>query len=91
MQIEEIEARQTQSVRRRIQMLEGLPQFQPPPGPLEPINRLALRQMSDEDLELMITMTRDRDAGVCRTIRGALSAKGSGEEGRVTSRLFRDG
>jgi hypothetical protein len=26
---------QTQSVRWRIQMLEGLPRFQPPPGPLE--------------------------------------------------------
>jgi hypothetical protein len=73
---------QTQSVRWRTQMLEGLPQFQPPPGPLEPINCLALRPMSDEDLELMILMTRDRDAGVCRTIRGVLSSKSAGRRER---------
>jgi hypothetical protein len=72
---------QMQSV-RRLGRLEGLPQFQPPPGPLEQINRLALRQMSDEDLELMITMTRDRDSGVCRTIRGTLSSKSAGRRER---------
>jgi len=73
---------QMQSVRWRIQMVAGLPQFHPPAGPLEPINGLALRQMSDEDLEWMIAMTRDRDAGVCRTIRGALSSKSAGRRER---------
>jgi hypothetical protein len=74
---------QTQSVRRRIQKLEGLPQFQPRPRPLEQINRLALRPMSDEDLELMIPTTRDRDAGLCRTIRGALlSSRSAGRRER---------
>jgi hypothetical protein len=47
---------QTPSVRRHIQIVEGLPQFQSPPGPLEPISRRALRPMWDEDLELMIPM-----------------------------------
>ena len=50
---------QMQSVRWRIQMVAGLPQFQPPAGLLEPINGLALRHMSDEDLGLMIAMARD--------------------------------
>jgi hypothetical protein len=56
------------NVRRRLHMLERLPQFQPPPSPLEQIRSLALRQVSDEDLELMINMTRDRDQGVCRAL-----------------------
>lgn len=29
---------------------------------------LALRQISNEQLELLIGLTRDRDAGVCRTL-----------------------
>jgi hypothetical protein len=73
--------KQTQSV-RRLGRLEGLPQFQPPPRPLEQINRLALRQMSNENLELMNTMTRDRDSGVCRTLRGARSSKRAGRRER---------
>ena len=56
------------NVRRRLQVLERLPQLQPPPSPLEQIGSLALKQMSDEDLVLMINMTLDRDRGVCRTL-----------------------
>ena len=56
------------SVRRRLDALERLPQLQPPPSSLEQISRLALKQMSDEDLELMINMARDRDRGVRRTL-----------------------
>jgi hypothetical protein len=56
------------SVQRRLRVLEQLPQFQPPPSPLEQIENRALRQISDEDLEVMINMTRDLVAGVSRTI-----------------------
>jgi hypothetical protein len=56
------------NVRRRLHVLEQLPQFQPPPSRLEQIEDLALRQISDEDLEVMKNMTRDLVAGVRRTI-----------------------
>jgi hypothetical protein len=56
------------NVERRLQVLERLPQFQPPPSRLEQIDSLALRQLSDEDLEVMINMTRDLEAGVRTTI-----------------------
>jgi hypothetical protein len=56
------------NVRRRLHVLEQLPQFQPPPSPLEQIEDRALRQISDEDLEVMMNMTRDLVAGVRRTI-----------------------
>jgi hypothetical protein len=56
------------NVRRRLQVLEQLPQFQPPPSPLEQIEDRALRQISDDDLEVMINMTRDLEAGVRQTI-----------------------
>jgi hypothetical protein len=55
-------------VRRRLHVLEQLPQFQPPPSPLEQIENRALRQISDEDLEVMKNMTRDLVAGVRRRI-----------------------
>jgi hypothetical protein len=56
------------NVRRRLHVLEQLPQFQPPPSPLEQIEDRALRQISNEDLEVMINMTRDLEAGVRQTI-----------------------
>jgi hypothetical protein len=56
------------NVRRRLHVLEQLPQFQPPPSPLEQIEDRALRQISDEDLEVLINMTRDLEAGVRRTV-----------------------
>lgn len=56
------------NVERRVQVLERLPQFQPPPSRLEQIENRALRHISDEDLEVMINLTRDLDAGVCQTI-----------------------
>jgi hypothetical protein len=56
------------NVERRLQVLERLPQFQPPPSLLEQIKSLALRQLSDEDLEMMIHMTRDLEGGVRTTI-----------------------
>ena len=59
---------QRQSLRRRLQVLERLPQFQPPPSPLEQMSSLALEQTSNEDLELMIKMASDRDRGVSRML-----------------------
>jgi hypothetical protein len=56
------------NLRRRLDTLERLIQFQPLPSLLEQIGNLALRGMSDEDLGLMIAMTRDRDAGVSRAL-----------------------
>jgi hypothetical protein len=56
------------NVERRLRALERSPQFQPPPSRLEQIEGLALRQLSDEDLEVMINMTRDLEAGVRSTI-----------------------
>jgi hypothetical protein len=56
------------NMRRRLDVLEGLPQFQPAASPIQKIASLALKQMSDEDLQLMVKMARDRDAGVCRTL-----------------------
>jgi hypothetical protein len=56
------------NVRRRLYVLEQMPQFQPPPTPLEQIENRALRQISDEDLEVMINMTRDLESGVRQTI-----------------------
>jgi hypothetical protein len=56
------------NVERRLQVLERLPQFQPPPSRLDQIEDLALRQLSDEDLDVMLKMTRDLEAGVRTTI-----------------------
>lgn len=55
-------------MRRRLERLERLPQPQPPPSPLEHIGNLALKQMSDEDLKVMIKMTVDRDSGANRSL-----------------------
>jgi hypothetical protein len=53
---------QMRNMLRRLQALERLPQFQPPPSPLEQIRKLALDQMSHEDLEVIIHMV-ERDRG----------------------------
>jgi hypothetical protein len=57
---------QMKNVLRRPRVLERLPQFVPPPSRLEQLRYLALRQISDEDLAVMIKMARDREQGVCR-------------------------
>ena len=56
------------NMRWRLHRLERLPQLQPPPGPLEQIERLALRHLSDDDLKVMIVMTSDLERGVRSTI-----------------------
>ena len=50
------------NVQRRLDVLERLPQFQPPPSPLDQIGRLAPKQLSNEELALMIHML-ERDGG----------------------------
>jgi hypothetical protein len=59
---------QMKNALRRLRVLERLPHLQPPPSPFEQIEDRALRQISDEDLEVMIKMTRDLEAGVRQTI-----------------------
>ncbi|SRR6266446_3620223 len=59
---------QIRNVRQRLDKLERLPQFQPPPSPLEQIRNHALQQLSEEELELMLRLTTERDRGVCRTL-----------------------
>jgi hypothetical protein len=56
---------QLRNLRRRLERLERLPQFQPPPSPLDEIARLAPPQLSNEELELMILMLR-RDGEECQ-------------------------
>jgi hypothetical protein len=51
-----------QNMRRRLHMLERLPQFQPAPSPLEQIRSLALRRLSDADLELLRTKSAEQAA-----------------------------
>ena len=55
-------------IARRLGRLERLPQFQPPPTSLQRIEALALGQVSDEDLKLMLLMARDVAAGIDRPV-----------------------
>jgi hypothetical protein len=52
----------------RLRALERLPQFQPPPSRLHEIEDLALRQVSDEDLAVMVIMATHQEAGKDRPI-----------------------
>jgi hypothetical protein len=58
---------QMRKMLRRLQVLERLPQLQPPPSPLEQIRKLVLDQMSNEDLGVIIHMI-ERDRGECQTL-----------------------
>jgi hypothetical protein len=62
------------NVRRRIHALERLPQFQPPPNPLEQANRPTQQQSSCENLELLMGEARDQEAGSYRTLTHTESA-----------------
>lgn len=53
-------------IERRLGKLERLPQFQTPPTSLQRIEALALGQVSDEDLQMMLLMARDVAAGIDR-------------------------
>ena len=56
------------NVQRRLRALERLPQYQPPPSRLHEIENLALRQVSDEDLAVMVILATHREAGKDRPI-----------------------
>jgi hypothetical protein len=79
------------NMRRRLDALEHLLQFQPPPSPLQQIGQLALQLMSDADLEQMMTMARNRDAGVCRTPSESESAVMAGYEAALETEARRMG
>jgi hypothetical protein len=51
-----------QNMRRRLHMLERLPQFQLPLSPLEQIRSLALQSLSQQDLELLRTLALEQSA-----------------------------
>jgi hypothetical protein len=55
-------------MRRRLHKLERSPRFQPPPSPIEEIERRALRLVSNEDLQLMKIIATDVALGVRRTL-----------------------
>ena len=52
------------NIQRRLHKLEQLPRCQPPPSLIQEIGRLALRRLSNEELEVMINMRRALEAGV---------------------------
>jgi hypothetical protein len=52
------------NIQPRLSKLERLPQFQPPPGPLEKIEHLAGKKLSDEDLAVLVILDRDMRRGV---------------------------
>ena len=54
------------NVERRLRLLERSPRYKLPPTPLEQIESLALRQVSDEDLKVMMILSKDREAGMDR-------------------------
>jgi hypothetical protein len=56
------------SRRRRLRRLERSPAFQPPPDPSDAIVRLALQDISDEHLELLIGVTANQEKGLCWTL-----------------------
>src|SRR5579871_5868107 len=63
------------SLRQRIWRLERSPLFQQPlDNPLAPIMRPALRHLSDQDLELLVTVSRDQEVGRYRALSQAESA-----------------
>jgi hypothetical protein len=62
------------SVQRRLRVLERLPQFQPPPSPLEQIGTRVLKQMSFEDFDLIMVVLRKQDRGECQTLLPSESA-----------------
>ncbi len=51
------------NVRRRLHALERLFPFQTPPSPLEQIRSLALRRLSQPELDLLVSIRRQQSAG----------------------------
>jgi hypothetical protein len=80
-------------MRRRLHKLEQLPQPQPPPTPFEQIEKLAIKQMSNEDLKLLTKAFLDGEAGVRRTLLpnelAALERKDAAQETEARRMGFR--
>jgi hypothetical protein len=53
-------------LRERLRKLERSPMLRRLPDPVDPTTGLALRQISDEDLALLIAIAEDQEAGICR-------------------------
>lgn len=53
------------SRRRRLSRLERAPLFQPPPDPFQAVTALALREISDEHLDLLAELARNQEEGLC--------------------------
>jgi hypothetical protein len=51
--------------RRRLEILERSPLFQPPPDPLPVVASLALKEISDEHFELLATVVGNWEKGLC--------------------------
>ena len=51
------------NVSRRLQVLERFFPFRPAPSPVEQIRSMALRNLSQPDLDILIGITRERSAG----------------------------
>jgi len=62
------------NLRQRLKRLERSPFFQHPPSPVNPIIHLVLRETSDQDLELLIRVVSDLEAGLCRPLSESESA-----------------
>jgi hypothetical protein len=58
----------TNRLESRVRRLERSRFFQHPPDPFDEIVRVALQQISDEDLALLISVARVREAGLYRTL-----------------------
>jgi hypothetical protein len=52
--------------RQRLKKLERSPMFQRAADPVDPARALALREISNEDLALLIDLGTDHEAGLCR-------------------------
>jgi hypothetical protein len=62
------------NLRQRLTRLEKNPLLRPVPKPEDSRMRLALKQINNEDLALLIVVTRDLTAGVYRTLTQGESA-----------------
>jgi hypothetical protein len=62
------------SRRKSFGRLQQCSLFQDAPDPFSHVSSLALRQVSDEHLQLLIGLARDQEAGLCRTVTEGESA-----------------
>jgi hypothetical protein len=73
------------SRRRSLGRLEKRPLFQDAPDPFSHVSSLALRQVSDEHLQLLIGLAQDCEAGLCRAVPESESAALAAYEAAVAA------